>query len=409
MEEQGLLAEVEGFRNDAIELMCGMISVPSLAPSVGGQGESARADYLQSHLTDFDEVRRFDLSDPDFPGIKRSSLLAKKHGPRPGTVWVIAHIDTVPAGDLSAWQTNPFKGVYKDGKIYGRGTEDNGQSVISSITAARTVRKGTLKGMSMGLALVADEEQASEEGIVALIKQGCFDQHDVFLVPDWGSPAGSLIEIDEKSLIWLQFDVIGKTAHGSTPEKGLNALTVAAQLIGELKVAFPRKFGREDPGFRSPCSTFEPTKADATVPNVNSLPGKFTFAMDIRVLPSYKVDDVRRTAERVSAAVAAVTGAKIVITELQRHVAGRRSATDTPVYRTLSDAVTTVTGHRPEAVGVGGATCANFFRAKGLDAYVWQCGGGTLHAPNEHVVVDNLITDAKVFALVFDRLCVKGV
>ncbi|MFA6869520.1 MAG: M20/M25/M40 family metallo-hydrolase, partial [Methanomethylophilus sp.] len=80
-----------------------------------------------------------------------------------------------------------------------------------------------------------------------------------------------------------------------------------------------------------------------------------------------------------------------------------------PVYRTLSDAVTTVTGHRPEAVGVGGATCANFFRAKGLDAYVWQCGGGTLHAPNECVVVDNLITDAKVFALVFDRLCVKGV
>ena len=67
-----------------------------------------------------------------------------------------------------------------------------------------------------------------------------------------------------------------------------------------------------------------------------------------------------------------------------------------------------VTGNRPSAVGVGGGTCANFFRVDGFNAYVWQCGGGTLHAPNEYVEMSNLMTDAKVFVTLFHDLCVVG-
>ena len=74
----------------------------------------------------------------------------------------------------------------------------------------------------------------------------------------------------------------------------------------------------------------------------------------------------------------------------------------------MSDSVESVVGKRPKAVGVGGGTCANFFREKGLDAYVWQCGGGTLHAPNEYVVMENLMTDAKVCATMYYELCLKG-
>ena len=55
---------------------------------------------------------------------------------------------------------------------------------------------------------------------------------------------------------------------------------------------------------------------------------------------------------------------------------------------------------------MSGGTCANFFRLRGLDAYVWQSEGGTLHAPNEYVTVDHLLTDAKVYASLIHRLCV---
>ena len=72
----------------------------------------------------------------------------------------------------------------------------------------------------------------------------------------------------------------------------------------------------------------------------------------------------------------------------------------------LADSVEEVTGVRPRGVGMSGGTCANFFRLNGLDAYVWQSEGGTLHAPNEYVTVDHLLTDAKVYAALIHRLCV---
>jgi succinyl-diaminopimelate desuccinylase len=84
------------------------------------------------------------------------------------------------------------------------------------------------------------------------------------------------------------------------------------------------------------------------------------------------------------------------------------SSLDSLGFRSLSDAVEYVTGSKPVPSGTGGATCANFFRLAGFDAYVWQCGGGTLHGPNEHVVISNLMTDCKVFAALFYSLCLEG-
>ena len=91
-----------------------------------------------------------------------------------------------------------------------------------------------------------------------------------------------------------------------------------------------------------------------------------------------------------------------------KEVSGKPSSLDTRGFEVLSDSVELVTGARPAPKGIGGGTCANFFRLKGLDAYVWQCGGGTLHAPNEHVVVKDMLTDTKVFAAIYHRLCVSG-
>jgi succinyl-diaminopimelate desuccinylase len=64
-------------------------------------------------------------------------------------------------------------------------------------------------------------------------------------------------------------------------------------------------------------------------------------------------------------------------------------------------------GKAPEPVGIAGGTCSNFFREKGLDAYAWQTGEGTLHAPNEYLLIDNLVNDTKVFATLFYKLCLQ--
>ncbi|MDR3206539.1 MAG: M20/M25/M40 family metallo-hydrolase, partial [Candidatus Methanoplasma sp.] len=169
---------------------------------------------------------------------------------------------------------------------------------------------------------------------------------------------------------------------------------------------FESEFGDRDPAFRPPRSTFEPTKSPKTVLNVNTIPGNYEFSMDIRALPRHGIDEIVAVAERISAKHAKASGAEIKITEVQRHLCGRPSSTENEVFTALESSIEEVTGVKPEAVGVGGATCANFFRLAGYDAYVWEFGGGTLHGPNEYVAIDNMVTDAMVFASVFFKLCV---
>jgi succinyl-diaminopimelate desuccinylase len=406
MELEQILDKIEMSREDMVRVMSDMIRIPALAPVNGGDGEGKRADMLQKCLEGYDSVVRIDVRDDHDPNVLRPNILAKKNGKGKGTVWIVAHTDTVPAGDLQDWDTDPFEPVVKDGRIYGRGTEDNGQAIISSMFASKFIPKEMLSKRSIGIAYVADEETSSRAGIEHLIKKGCFSKDDVFIVPDWGTPEGDLIDVAEKNLIWLQFNVTGRSTHGSTPDKGINAFRVGSAFMMDLLAEFEKEFPNEDKMFIPKMSTFEPTKCTGTVLNVNTIPGNFEFSMDIRVVPEYHQDQVRAVAERIAKAHEAATGATIEITEIQRHVSGKVSSTEGEVFDSLMDSIESITGKRPKPVGVGGATCANFFRKEGYDAYVWEYGGGTLHGPNEYVEVDSLVIDAKVFASLFYKLCV---
>lgn len=158
--------------------------------------------------------------------------------------------------------------------------------------------------------------------------------------------------------------------------------------------------------FKPSISTFEPTRSTNHVENVNTIPGYYDFSIDVRLLPHYKIDDVVSVAEKVAEKIADEYGAEILVEEIQRHKSGKSSSIENETYLALRDSIKHVTGTEPIPIGIGGATCANFFRLAGYDAYVWGTGGGTLHTPNEYVEIDNIIIDAKVFATLFYKLCV---
>jgi len=406
MELEEVLRGIEGSREDMIAIMRDFIPIKALAPINGGDGEGKRADALQKHLVGYDSVIRIDVPDDFNPEIMRPNILARKNGKKPGTVWIVAHTDTVPVDDLKDWNTDPFEATIIGSRIYGRGTEDNGQAIVSSIFASKFIPKEDLNGMSIGIALVADEETTSKMGVDHLLKAGLFSKDDVFIVPDWGSPNGELIEISEKNLIWLQFNVIGKTAHGSTPDRGLNAFKVGSILMTRLMDELAKRFPERDPLYDPQYSTFEPTKSPGTVSNVNTIPGNFEVSFDMRMLPIHHPDDVKAFSEQICKDVEVETGATIMVTEVQRHASGRESSTESPTYKALMESIEEVTGVIPVPIGVGGATCANFFRREGYDSYVWEHGGGTLHGPNEYVEIGNIMIDAKVFATLFYKLCV---
>ena len=402
-----ILRSIDDSRDDIVNDLMNMIRIPAIGPANGGIGENDRADFLQTLLRGFDDIRRVDVDDADYPGVNRPSILAVKKGKKKGTVWIIAHMDTVLPGDLNDWRHPPFEPFLEDGKVYGLGAEDNGQAVIASIYASRFFEGVELKGRSLGIALVADEETTSEMGIGHLVRGGYFSKDDVIIVPDWGSPGSSMVDVAEKHLLWVKIAVKGKQTHGSTPNKGINAYRVGARFLTELLDDIEKDYGNRNELFKPPVSTFEPTKCSPTVGNVNTIPGYYEFWLDCRILPEYDPEEIYQRMCSLAEESSKRTGAEISVIKEQMTFSGRESSIDTPEYRKFKESIMEITGIDVQASGIGGGTCANFFRLDGLDAYVWESEGGSLHQPNEFVRIDNIITDAKVFATFFYRLCVE--
>ena len=407
MQLEDILRLVEEHTDDAVSKMCGMISVPAIAPVNGGDGECTRADIIQKYLTGFDIVERFDTEDPEHPGVMRANVVARRKGKKKGTVWFVTHMDTVPPGDISDWENPPFQPVVKDGKIYGRGTEDNGQSLRGVAVASSIINQLSFEGMSLGVAFVGDEESGSVCGVRHLLDQNLFGDDDFILVPDWGAPGGAMVDVSEKQIMWVKIAVTGKQTHGSTPDKGINAYRASIEFMADLLRRLEERYPDTDPMFRPDRSTFEPTKASANDGSVNMIPGYYEMYMDCRIILRYDIREIFSFMESVAKEHSERTGARFELSLIQGTVSGRPSDAETEGYKVFVESVRQARGIDVTAVGIGGGTCANFFRLKGMNAYVWGSDGGTLHQPNEYVVIKTMMDDAKVFAAVMYNMCVR--
>jgi succinyl-diaminopimelate desuccinylase len=391
-----LIELVEGYRDDMVKVMCDLIRIKAIGPDVGGEGELDKAEYLMNLLDGF-EVERFDAKDERAKGGVRPNIVAKIKGESDRTIWIVSHMDVVPEGDLSLWQTPPFEPVVKDGKIYGRGSEDNNQAIVSSLFAGKAIlESGKKPKLSLGLAFVSDEETGSKYGIQHLIKQGIFKKDDLIVVPDAGNEKGDEIEIAEKSILWLKFKVHGIQSHASTPK--LNASRRAMKFLLELDEELHKRFNAKNELFNPPISTFEPTKREKNVDNVNTVPGLDVSYMDCRILPEYDLDEVLKVVEEVRKRYEKKDGKPIEVEVVQRE-SSPPTPKDSEVVLRLKEAIKIARGIEPKVVGIGGNTCAAFFRKAGFHTAVWATFVGNAHEPNEFCVIDNMVNDAKVFAI----------
>ncbi|HEY9594334.1 MAG TPA: M20 family metallo-hydrolase, partial [Spirochaetia bacterium] len=316
-----------------------------------------------------------------------------------GSFWIMSHMDIVPPGEMSMWSSDPYTLVVKGDRLIGRGVEDNQQGLVSSIVAAVAVKElGLTPSRTVKLLFVADEETGSDFGVQYLTKQpGFFDKQDTALVPDGGSPDGSEIEIAEKTLLWLRFRVKGKQCHASTPQKGINAFYAGSHLVVRL-AKLSEIYSATDPLFDPPVSTFTPTKKDANVPNINTMPGEDVFHLDCRVLPRENPDEVMKTIRRICDEVEKDFGVGIEIQTVQKSSSPSTPA-NAPIVAALSRAVKSVYGVQARTIGIGGGTVGAYLRERGIPTVVWGKLDDSAHQPNEHCLIPNVMGDALVMAL----------
>lgn len=386
-----------------IGLQTRLTAAQAMAPENGGTGEYTKVNILKNILTglNFDDFEEIQAPDERVPCSFRPSLIVNIKGKNHSkSLWIISHLDVVPPGDKELWDTDPFKAVVKDGKIYGRGTEDNQQGIVASIVAAKALlHNKIIPEIDIKLLFVADEEVGSKYGIEWILnnRSDLFKKDDLILIPDAGDPQGEYIEIGEKSILWLEFNIQGKQAHGSRPDLGINAARASSKLAVELDKLYD-VFSHKNEQFDVPYSTFEPTKRVCSVSNINTIPGSEILCYDCRVLPIYKLDDVLAYIDKAVEKVCEETKTEITYTIKQRVDAPMETSPNASVVLQLSGAIEKKLGFKPKTYGIGGGTVAAYFRQKGYAAALWTTLDGTMHGPNEYSSILNTQKDAAVFA-----------
>jgi succinyl-diaminopimelate desuccinylase len=386
-----------------IQLQRDLTAIPAMSPDFKeGSGEVKKAEFLLNYLKEkgFNLVDHYNVPDDRVAEKMRPNFTVHIKGKDSSRkFWIMVHIDVVPPGNLKKWTGDPWVLRVDGDNLIGRGVEDNQQGVVSAIFALRAfIDLGIQPEYDTFVILVSDEETGSKFGIDYILKNhNLFGKDDLIIVPDAGEPEGAMIEVAEKSILWMEIETTGKQCHASTPHQGINAHRASADLIvmlDELK----NKFSLKDPVYDVPQSTFEPTKKLANVGNINTIPGSDVIFYDCRVLSQYEIDDVIAFVREKADIVENKYGVKIEIKFPQIAKAAPPTPVDAPIVKILKVGVKEVYEIEANIMGIGGGTVAAFFRRYGFKAAVWSSILDTCHQPDEVSKISYMIKDTKVFA-----------
>jgi succinyl-diaminopimelate desuccinylase len=155
------------------------------------------------------------------------------------SIVMCGHLDTVPIGDLNNWNYDPF-GAEEEGFIYGRGSADMKGGVAACLGALKSLKdSGYTENLDHKILFLgtSDEEVGLGGAKAAMQNLGIMDKAEFLIVTE---PTNLKVGIAEKGVLWFTIRSFGKAAHGSTPEKGVNAIEELVNLFPLLKEAIPR-------------------------------------------------------------------------------------------------------------------------------------------------------------------------
>jgi succinyl-diaminopimelate desuccinylase len=209
---------------DPVELTRTLVNFNTVNPP---GNEAAAARFLGALLADAGlDVAYHALSED------RLSLVARLAGEnsRPHLCFC-GHLDTVPTG-AAAWQNPPWEGRISQGRVYGRGSSDMKSGVAAMTTAVIRLAAFPRRRSQVVLIFTAGEETGSESA-VRMVQEGVLPTPAGALVV--GEPSGNAAFLGHKGALWLQCRARGKSAHGSMPEYGDNAILKAARAVLALE------------------------------------------------------------------------------------------------------------------------------------------------------------------------------
>ena len=412
-----VLARVDAIAGELVAFTAELIAIPSVNPPGAAYKDCARlvGETLQRFGFETD-YHAADGRPEHVPQHPRVNVLGVRRGARARPcVHLNGHVDVVPAGP--GWTVDPFGGIVRDGRLYGRGSSDMKGGLAAAIFAAEAIRRaGVRLAGTIEISGTVDEESGGFAGVAWLATEGLFssDRADYVIIPE---PFGvDRICIGHRGVYWFEVTTHGRAAHGSMPFLGVNAVdrmtTVLARMRDELAPVFAR---------RRTAMPVVPPDARAATLNVNSIrggqvgdsaetpcvPDRCSAVVDRRFLSEEPVDDVKAEVADVVARVAHdASGLPCHIRDVMV-VEPVATARDSPLVTALADAVREHLGRDAELVASPGTYDHKHVRRIAGIEHCVAYGPGRLelaHQVDEWVGIDDLVTATKVLAATILRL-----
>lgn len=248
-------------------------------PSVNGMDDERRiANFIAEYLKECGvsaAVREIDQ--------KHANIIAVLEGKSKEKIIWNGHLDTVPYGKLSQWNTDPAVPSKKNGCIYARGASDMKSGLAAMVYVLGSMKqKGYVPEKTIYFLGTCDEEKGGL-GAREAVKEGIMDEAVLLLI---GEPTGMKIGSAQKGCIWLKMKIKGKTCHGAYPEEGVNAIEYGFEIFRQLKEKLAE--------FTHPLlgrPTVQITEiSGGIVPNMT--PDEVEFMLDIRTVPNVTAEEI---------------------------------------------------------------------------------------------------------------------
>ena len=400
-----LRADLERRHDEFVELCAELIRHPSENPP----GDTTEVfAFVGAYLRERGITHEVVAAQPTLPNIVATFEGGAGAGPH---LVLNGHLDVFPAGDRARWSVDPFGGVVRDGKLYGRGANDMKGGVAALLIAFTTLHalRAQLRGR-LTLTLVSDEETFGPWGAQYLLEQDPNLLGDALLN---GEPSGlGTVRFAEKGLAWIELLVETPGGHGGYAHLSPNAIREAARIIADLDelrdiaVATPPELHNlVEQGRAAIDSELGASGADASTAvvvsigtiqggdKVNMIASHCRVEVDLRCPIGLELDELLA---RFAAIVARYPSARWnLINSSPPNICDPEAH----IFALVKANAEALSGVRPvPAISLGG-TDSRLWRMRGVPAVFYGPAAHNMGAPDEYVVVDELIHVVKTHTL----------
>jgi len=406
-----IIAEIDRAQDEIVALTCDLVRIPTVNPP--GEEYDACAHFLG----DFLKRRAFEIEYVEAEGrpehtarYPRVNVIGSRRGGSGPVVHLNGHIDVVPAGD--GWTVDPFGGLVRDGKIYGRGVCDMKAGIAAAVFAAEALeRAGVRLPGTVEISGTVDEESGGFAGVAHLAERGRIAQGrtDFVIIPE---PLDvDRICIGHRGVYWFEVTARGRIGHGSMPFLGVSAIDGMGRLLQSVREELMPLLSSR----RTDVPVVPPGARQATI-NVNGIDGGQPVdgiqtpcvadvcraVFDRRFLIEEGFDATKREVADLVASVAARTnGVRFDVRDLMV-VHPTRTPDDSPVIGSLERAIQSVLGRPAQLIASPGTYDHKHVARIANVPHCVAYGPGALelaHQPDEYCRIDDIVSATKVLAL----------